>query len=211
MSPDAKTARRVGPRYPHLVVLVGATGDLSRRKLAAAQRAEQTFSGASRRLHYLSMPPNAALSAARMLGEAQLIERSRVVMEKPFGTDLASAVALNAKLHEVFSEQQIFRIDHFLGKDARRSHALHRCRGHRTTLGKVHAAPRRSAAGAHVHPGQLGAKRNPLADRATRMAPPLRARLARSQPLGRLTWGPPRVHSAVCGTGISDSNASSTA
>ena len=38
-------------------------------------------------------------------------------MEKPFGTDLASAVALNAKLHEVFGEEQIFRIDHFLGKE----------------------------------------------------------------------------------------------
>src|SRR4029077_9608515 len=45
------------------------------------------------------------------------VERSRIVMEKPFGTDLASAVSLNAKLHEVFAEEQIFRIDHFLGKE----------------------------------------------------------------------------------------------
>ena len=50
--------------------------------------------------------------------EAGLVERSRVVMEKPFGTDYASAVALNAQLHEVFDEEQIFRIDHFLGKEA---------------------------------------------------------------------------------------------
>jgi glucose-6-phosphate 1-dehydrogenase len=84
---------------------------------AAAERAELTFNGESRRLHYLSVPPSAALSAARMLGEAGLIERSRVVMEKPFGTDLESAVSLNANLHAVFSEQQIFRIDHFLGKE----------------------------------------------------------------------------------------------
>ena len=62
------------------------------------------------------MPPSAALSAVRLLGEAQLVERSRIVMEKPFGTDLASAVSLNRRLHEVFSEDQIFRIDHFLGK-----------------------------------------------------------------------------------------------
>ena len=62
------------------------------------------------------MPPSAALSAVRLLGEAQLVERSRIVMEKPFGTDLASAVSLNSRLHEVFSEDQIFRIDHFLGK-----------------------------------------------------------------------------------------------
>ena len=53
-----------------------------------------------------------------MLAEAGLVEGSRIVMEKPFGTDLKSAVALNAKLHEVFDEEQIFRIDHFLGKEA---------------------------------------------------------------------------------------------
>jgi glucose-6-phosphate 1-dehydrogenase len=84
---------------------------------AAVDRAEKTFTGESRRLHYLSVPPAAALSAVRLLGEAGLVEGSRIVMEKPFGTDLASAVSLNARLHEVFDERQIFRIDHFLGKE----------------------------------------------------------------------------------------------
>jgi glucose-6-phosphate 1-dehydrogenase len=84
---------------------------------AAVDRAEATFGGESRRLHYLSVPPNAALSAVRLLGDAGLVEQSRIVMEKPFGTDLASAVSLNSKLHEVFAEDQIFRIDHFLGKE----------------------------------------------------------------------------------------------
>jgi glucose-6-phosphate 1-dehydrogenase len=84
---------------------------------AAVDRAELAMGGANQRLHYLSVPPNAALPAVRMLGEAGLVERSRIVMEKPFGTDLASAVTLNAKLHEVFAEDQIFRIDHFLGKE----------------------------------------------------------------------------------------------
>jgi len=84
---------------------------------AAVQKAEQTFEGESRRLHYLSVPPNAALSVVRTLGEADLVDRSRIVMEKPFGTDLASARSLNAKLHDVFAEEQIFRIDHFLGKE----------------------------------------------------------------------------------------------
>ena len=84
---------------------------------AAVDAAEISLGVESRRLHYLSVPPNAALSAVRMLGEAQLVERSRIVMEKPFGTDLASAVSLNGKLHEVFAEDQIFRIDHFLGKE----------------------------------------------------------------------------------------------
>ena len=185
----AKIPPGVGPRFPQVVVLFGATGDLARRKLlpglfhlssagfipgcriigvslddfdldgfrkaarsaldefssrkvteadwsvfaaslayvplaagagalkAAAEQAEQSFGAECRRLHYLSVPPNAALPAVRMLGEAGLVERSRIVMEKPFGTDLASAVTLNTKLHEVFAEDQIFRIDHFLGKE----------------------------------------------------------------------------------------------
>jgi glucose-6-phosphate 1-dehydrogenase len=83
----------------------------------AVERSEKALATESRRLHYLSVPPSAALSAVRMLGEAGLVERSRIIMEKPFGTDLASAVFLNSKLHEVFSEEQIFRIDHFLGKE----------------------------------------------------------------------------------------------
>src|SRR6201999_594884 len=84
---------------------------------AAVEEAERSFGGECQRLHYLSVPPNAALAAVRLLGEANLVERSRIIMEKPFGTDLASAVVLNAKLHEVFKEDQIFRIDHFLGKE----------------------------------------------------------------------------------------------
>ena len=184
-----KTPSGVGPRYPHVVVLFGATGDLARRKLlpglfhltcagfipgcrivgvsldemdadgfrkltreavgefctrkitenewesfaaslsyvstkaghggvrAAVEEAQKALAGESRLLHYLSVPPGAALAAVRTLGDANLVERSRVVMEKPFGTDLHSAVSLNAKLHEVFREEQIFRIDHFLGKE----------------------------------------------------------------------------------------------
>jgi glucose-6-phosphate 1-dehydrogenase len=179
----------VGPRFPQVVVLVGATGDLARRKLlpglfhlatagfipgcrivavsledlrtdafreharaaigeffarkinqadwdafahnidyvplgagpaalqAAVAKAEASIGAECRRLHYLSVPPNAALSAVRLLGDAQLVDRARVVMEKPFGTDLASSRVLNGKLHEVFAEEQIYRIDHFLGKE----------------------------------------------------------------------------------------------
>jgi glucose-6-phosphate 1-dehydrogenase len=70
------------------------------------------------RLHYLSVPPAAAPEVVRGLGEVGLAERARIVMEKPFGTDLASAVTLNDSLHETFDESQIFRIDHFLGKEA---------------------------------------------------------------------------------------------
>ncbi|MGA7397883.1 MAG: glucose-6-phosphate dehydrogenase [Solirubrobacterales bacterium] len=84
----------------------------------AVAEAEASIGSAARRLHYLSVPPKAATSVVQMLGEANLVERSRIVMEKPFGTDLASAKRLNAKVHEVFEESQIFRIDHFLGKEA---------------------------------------------------------------------------------------------
>ena len=83
----------------------------------AVKRAETALGVETRRLHYLSVPPSAALAAVRMLAEAGLVENSRVIMEKPFGVDLASAKTLNAKLHEVFAENQVFRIDHFLGKE----------------------------------------------------------------------------------------------
>ncbi|MGN6576980.1 MAG: glucose-6-phosphate dehydrogenase, partial [Nocardioides sp.] len=69
-------------------------------------------------LHYLSVPPSAALAAVHALEEAGLVENSRIIMEKPFGTDLESARALNHELHQVFAEDQIYRIDHFLGKEA---------------------------------------------------------------------------------------------
>jgi glucose-6-phosphate 1-dehydrogenase len=70
------------------------------------------------RLHYLSVPPRAALSVIETLQAADLVDRAKVIMEKPFGTDLASAQDLNASIHEVLDERQIFRIDHFLGKEA---------------------------------------------------------------------------------------------
>ncbi|MEM9628325.1 MAG: glucose-6-phosphate dehydrogenase [Pseudomonadota bacterium] len=186
----ARNSSHVGPRYPQVVVLFGATGDLSRRKLlpglfhlavtgfvpsirivgvslddislddfrgivrgaldqffsrelgeddwaafaqtldyvplakgasalkAAVKKAEKSFGAESRRLHYLSVPPAAALPAVKLLAEAGLVDQSRIIMEKPFGTDLESAVVLNSELHEVFTEDQIFRIDHFLGKEA---------------------------------------------------------------------------------------------
>ena len=85
---------------------------------AAVHRAEEELGDEPRRLHYLSVPPKAAIPVVNFLDEADLVERSRIVMEKPFGTDMESAMALNAELHETFSEHQIFRIDHFLGKEA---------------------------------------------------------------------------------------------
>ena len=79
---------------------------------------EDELGGDVARLHYLSVPPAAAPEVVRQLGEVGLNERARIIMEKPFGTNLASAVKLNDALHETFDESQIFRIDHFLGKEA---------------------------------------------------------------------------------------------
>ena len=85
---------------------------------AAVAIAERELRGVPRRLHYLSVPPWAADDVVRTVGQAGLAERSRIIVEKPFGTDLRSARALNATLHSTFTEEQIFRIDHFLGKEA---------------------------------------------------------------------------------------------
>ncbi|HYP43726.1 MAG TPA: glucose-6-phosphate dehydrogenase [Propionibacteriaceae bacterium] len=81
-------------------------------------RAEQELGENVRRLHYLSVPPAAAVAVINMLRDANLVDRARVVMEKPFGTDLASAIELNDHVHQTFDESQMFRIDHFLGKEA---------------------------------------------------------------------------------------------
>ncbi|HYG94165.1 MAG TPA: glucose-6-phosphate dehydrogenase [Nocardioides sp.] len=71
-----------------------------------------------RRLLYLSVPPSAVDGMVRMLAENELVDRSRLVAEKPFGTDLASARELHGVLGQAFAEDQVFRIDHFLGKEA---------------------------------------------------------------------------------------------
>jgi glucose-6-phosphate 1-dehydrogenase len=85
---------------------------------SAVKAAEELLGPDARRLHYLSVPPKAAQSVIAMLRDADLVERARVVMEKPFGDDLATAIELNNFVHETFDESQIFRIDHFLGKEA---------------------------------------------------------------------------------------------
>ena len=83
------------------------------------REAEEEIGGDGvRRLHYLSVPPAAARSVLQLIADAKLVERSRIIMEKPFGTDLQSARALNDAVHQIFDEEQVFRIDHFLGKEA---------------------------------------------------------------------------------------------
>jgi glucose-6-phosphate 1-dehydrogenase len=98
---------------------VPATSDDGEDLARAVREAREQLGPSSRTLFYLSVPPSAMESMVQMLGAAGLADdRSRIVMEKPFGHDLASAKHLNKVLHEVFGEDQVFRIDHFLGKEA---------------------------------------------------------------------------------------------
>jgi len=83
----------------------------------AVSRAETEIGGA-RRLFHLAIPPDAVLPVVETLGKSGLGENSRVICEKPFGMDLASAVHLNNVLKANFDETQIYRIDHFLGKES---------------------------------------------------------------------------------------------
>ncbi len=69
------------------------------------------------RLVYLSVPPSAFEANIRALGEAGLVEGTRLIVEKPFGHNLESSRKLDATIHAVFDETQVFRIDHFLGKE----------------------------------------------------------------------------------------------
>jgi glucose-6-phosphate 1-dehydrogenase len=67
--------------------------------------------------HYLAIPPSLFPTVIRGLGSSRCAKGGRVIVEKPFGRDLASAQALNQTLHEVFPESMVFRIDHYLGKE----------------------------------------------------------------------------------------------
>ena len=73
---------------------------------------------ARRPLHYLAIPPELFPTIVDHLAASRCAEGARIVVEKPFGHDLASARALNRTLHNVFPEEAIFRIDHYLGKEA---------------------------------------------------------------------------------------------
>jgi glucose-6-phosphate 1-dehydrogenase len=86
--------------------------------VAAVHEAESSIGGHPSRLFHLAIPPAAFESVIEMLGSSGLAEGSRVIIEKPFGYDLPSAQALNNSIHSVFDESQIFRIDHFLGKES---------------------------------------------------------------------------------------------
>jgi glucose-6-phosphate 1-dehydrogenase len=85
---------------------------------ATFQRLAAALGTGSRPVHYLAIPPDMFETLVEGLQGAGLAERSRLVIEKPFGRDPASAEHLNAVLHRAFPEESIYRIDHFLGKES---------------------------------------------------------------------------------------------
>jgi glucose-6-phosphate 1-dehydrogenase len=103
--------------FQHLLALLSyVSGDYNDPKTFAAIK--QALGKARRPAHYLAIPPSLFETVIKGLGAAKLAENARVIVEKPFGRDLASARALNRAARAVFPEDSIFRIDHFLGKEA---------------------------------------------------------------------------------------------
>src|SRR5450432_3908745 len=102
--------------FPKLVQqLKYIDGDYSDPKTFAELR--QVLGAAAHPTHYLAIPPSLFATVVEGLGKSGSANGARVILEKPFGHDLASARALNATLHSVFPEPCIFRIDHYLGKE----------------------------------------------------------------------------------------------
>ncbi len=115
----------VSERLLDRIHFVASTADDGTELARAVEAAEdrlladaQCLLGDVRRLFYLSVPPGAVKGMVGMLDREDLVSRSRLVAEKPFGTDLATARDLQAVLGSAFSDDQVFRIDHFLGKEA---------------------------------------------------------------------------------------------
>jgi glucose-6-phosphate 1-dehydrogenase len=88
------------------------------REPATFDLLKKTLGVATRPAHYLAIPPDLFMSVVESLAKSNCMKNARVIVEKPFGRDLASAQRLNAALHAVLPESRIFRIDHYLGKEA---------------------------------------------------------------------------------------------
>jgi glucose-6-phosphate 1-dehydrogenase len=106
---DEKTISQLVERMKYL------DGDVADTDLY--ERIKHELGDAKAPIFYLAIPPAGFATAAERIAAAGLVRNARLVVEKPFGTDLASARELNAKLTAIFPEDQLFRIDHFLGKE----------------------------------------------------------------------------------------------
>jgi len=107
---DQRALRRLMSLLRHV------SGDYN--DLGAFAAIKKALGGAQRPAHYLAIPPSLFETVIKGLKAANLTENARVIVEKPFGRDLASARALNGVARAAFPEDSIFRIDHYLGKEA---------------------------------------------------------------------------------------------
>ncbi len=105
-------------RHRFLAAGGGFTSDDPGSLLDVLSRAKQDIAGSTQLIHYLAVPPGAFGPLTDAIRAHDLARGSRVVYEKPFGTSLESFRQLDRIAHETFEESQIFRIDHFLGKEA---------------------------------------------------------------------------------------------
>jgi glucose-6-phosphate 1-dehydrogenase len=85
---------------------------------ATFEQVRRALGGARRPTHYLAIPPSLFATVVQSLGRSECAMNGRVVIEKPFGHNRASARVLNDTVHAVFPETSIYRIDHYLGKEA---------------------------------------------------------------------------------------------
>jgi len=105
------------PAFDRLISLLRyVSGDY--KDPATFQSLKAALGGAQRPAHYLAIPPALFSTVIQSLGAAGLAANARVIVEKPFGRDLASAIELDAVARSVFAESSIFRIDHYLGKES---------------------------------------------------------------------------------------------
>jgi glucose-6-phosphate 1-dehydrogenase len=108
-NPDADVFARLAGRMTYL------QGDYA--DASTFERVKEAIGDARQPVFYLEVPPALFATVVEGLGRAGLTEKAHVVIEKPFGHDLDSARALNAELHQILAEDQILRIDHYLGKE----------------------------------------------------------------------------------------------
>jgi glucose-6-phosphate 1-dehydrogenase len=104
------------PAFSRLLELLRyVDGDYNDR--STFEQLRTTLDGASRPIHYLAIPPTLFPIVVEHLGATGVGREARIIVEKPFGRDLASAKRLNRCLRAVFDESEVFRIDHYLGKE----------------------------------------------------------------------------------------------
>jgi len=115
-----KPAKKEWEPFAERVLFAGGgfTSDSPGSLLDVVTKARESLGGDPQLVHYLAVPPVAFEELTRALGQHGLARNARVVYEKPFGTSPASFRTLDRVVHSVLDEQQVYRIDHFLGKEA---------------------------------------------------------------------------------------------